>query len=150
MTMRTIILIVLAASLAACGKETKTAAPSAGYEEAPAAAKEPAPAAVAENNGFAGKVWTATTPGSPPGSMRIFLDSGALVQTSCFETYRLSGWRQINDGRIAWSEDGAEIEAEIVAGDSDHLTLKLQLGAEEKVETYRLAEIPYVCPDMPR
>lgn len=147
MTMRATVLVAFAASLAACGRETEPAAPAPTTEEtSPAAVAEPA----ARSESFTGKVWTATSAESPPGSIRVFLDSGALLQTSCFETYRLSNWRRINGSRIAWREDAAEIEAEIVATDSEHLTLKLQLGDAEEVETYRLAEIPSVCPDMPR
>lgn len=149
--MRVTVAITVAISLAACGKGTEPAAQAPTVEESsPAAIVEPAASAHAQSEGFAGKVWTATSAESPPGSMRVFLDSGALLQTSCFETYRLSRWRRVNDSRIAWSEDAVEIEAEIVATDSEHLTLKLQLGGEEKVETYSLAEIPSVCPDMPR
>lgn len=144
--MRAFVLIAAAVALAACYETTETATPPAPEAE-PVAAAQPAPA---ESGGFVGKIWAATSPESPPGSMRIFLDSGALLQTSCFETYRLSEWRRINGNRIAWSEDGAEIEAEVVAGDGDHLTLKLRIGAEERAETYRLAEIPAVCPDLPR
>lgn len=66
---------------------------------------------------------------------------------SCGETYRLSHWTSIDDARIAWEEDGARIEADVSHAAADVLELRLHLKTEVKVERYRLAQVPYVCPD---
>jgi hypothetical protein len=81
--------------------------------------------------------------------MRIFLDDGSLLMDSCWETYRLARWKSIDRGRIELEEDGARIEATIEAT-TDTLRLRLELKGETKNEAYRLAETPFVCPDMPR
>lgn len=82
--------------------------------------------------------------------MRIFLPDGSLVMDSCWETYRLARWKSIDSGRIEWNEDGARIEAAILQATADTLRLRLQLKGETKDEAYRLAQSPFVCPDMPR
>lgn len=99
---------------------------------------------------FVGKVWIATDTSAAPGTLRIFLSDGTLVMDSCWETYRLAEWQAIDDRRIEWREDSARIEAEVAQKDKDHLRLRLHLASETREEIYRLAETPYVCPDMPR
>jgi hypothetical protein len=99
---------------------------------------------------FVGKVWIAPDPSAPRGTMRIFLPDGTLVMDSCWETYRLARWESVGDRRIAWTEDTARVEAEIVRAAADQLDLRLQLVDGMKTESYRLAQVPFVCPDMPR
>ena len=53
----------------------------------------------------------------------------------------------MNDTRIAWDEDGARIEADVIQSAADVLELRLHLRSEVKVERYRLAQVPYACPD---
>ena len=53
----------------------------------------------------------------------------------------------MNDTRIAWEEDTARIEADVTPGSADVLELRLHLRSEVKVERYRLAQVPYACPD---
>lgn len=96
------------------------------------------------------KVWTLSPEDGRSGVIRIFLSSGVLLQDSCAETFRLSPWRRISDNRIAWSEDGEEIEADIAAVSDSELTLVLRLRSEEKTESHRLIDVPFICPDMPR
>jgi hypothetical protein len=97
---------------------------------------------------FVGKIWNSTDSSAAPGTLRIFLSDGTLMMHSCVETYRLARWMSIDDRRIAWQEEGARIEAEIVRVTSDELQLRLRLASEVKDEHYRLAQVPYVCPDM--
>jgi hypothetical protein len=72
---------------------------------------------------------------------------GTFVMDSCGETYRLARWRAIDERRIEWQEDGARIEAEVTQVSPDQLQLRLHLVREIKEENYRLAEVPFVCPD---
>jgi hypothetical protein len=83
--------------------------------------------------------------------MRVFLSDGTLVMDSCWETYRLAKWESLPDNAIAWDEDGAKIQAQVVEASDAVLVLRLALvGGETKEERYRKAEVPYVCPDMKR
>lgn len=96
------------------------------------------------------KVWVAADGSAAPGTFRVFLPNGTLVMDSCWETYRLVTWRRVDDRRIEWTEDTARIEAQVAELTSDRLRLTLQLTNEVREETYRLAQVPTVCPDMPR
>ena len=96
---------------------------------------------------FVGKTWLSTDSSAPRGTIRIFLPDGTLLMDSCGETYRLARWTSIDASRIAWDEDGARIEADVSQAAADVLELRLQLKSEVKVERYRLAQVPYVCPD---
>ncbi|HEX2340799.1 MAG TPA: hypothetical protein VHI98_09995 [Vicinamibacterales bacterium] len=96
---------------------------------------------------FVGKVWMSTDPSAAPGTLRIFLPDGTLVMDSCGETYRLARWRAINERRIEWQEDTARIEAEVTQVSADQLQLRLHLVRALKDENYRLAQVPFVCPD---
>ncbi len=102
--------------------------------------------------GWTDRVWvrTAETGELPPGSMQVFLSDGTLITDSCWETYRLSRWEQVSDATIRWEEDGVPIEADIVSATDAELVLSLKLvgGAEE--QRFVPADVPYVCPDMPR
>jgi membrane-bound inhibitor of C-type lysozyme len=96
-----------------------------------------------------GKVWVSADPSAAPGTFRIFLPDGTLVMDSCWETYRLAQWRTLDERRIEWTEDAARIEAQVVVA-GDRLTMELSLRGERRQQTYRLAQVPSVCPDMPR
>ena len=69
---------------------------------------------------------------------------------SCGETYRLARWQWIDERRLEWTEDTARIEAEVTRLTDDRLDLRLHLKDQLKDETYRLAQVPLVCPDGPR
>ena len=96
---------------------------------------------------FVGKTWLSSDASAALGTIRIFLPDGTLLMDSCGETYRLARWTPIASTRIAWEEDGARIEADIAQAAADVLELRLHLESEVKVERYRLAQVPYVCPD---
>jgi hypothetical protein len=96
---------------------------------------------------FVGKTWISTDSSAAPGTLRIFLPDGTLLMDSCLETYRLAKWRAIDDRHIEWQEDTARIEAEITQATADQLQLRLRLVSEVKEENYRLAQVPFVCPD---
>ncbi len=97
-----------------------------------------------------GKVWISTDASAGPGTLRIFLPDGTLVMDSCWETYRLAHWQAVDHRRLEWQEDTTRIEAEIITLSGEQLQLRLRLAGEFKEETYRLARIPFVCPDVPR
>ncbi len=104
-----------------------------------------------DHPGFTNRVWTrAAGEDELPGVMRVFLSDGTLVQDSCWETYRLSAWSFTSETGLTWNEDGVDIAAEIVSVTDAELTLSLQLRGGAVVETYVAADVPYVCPDLPR
>ena len=96
---------------------------------------------------FVAKAWLSSDPSAAHGTIRVFLPDGTLLMDSCGETYRLARWTLVNDARIAWEEDGAGIEADVAQSAADVLELRLHLRSEVKVERYRLAQVPFVCPD---
>lgn len=136
---RFLVAILLAAT--ACSKP----ADGPGAQSAPASSLTAAAA-----DPLTGKVWVLTTDDGRPGVMRVFLPDGVLIQDSCWETYRLSAWRRDGPRRIVWNEDGTEIAAEVDEASATALSLRLLLRGEEKSETYRVADAPFVCPDLPR
>lgn len=124
--------LILAGGLVACVLAAACRSPSADPQAQPP---------------FVGKTWLSTDPSAAPGTLRIFLTDGTLVMDSCGETYRLARWRTIGERRVEWQEDTARIEAEVTQVSPDQLQLRLQLVGELKEEHYRLAEVPFVCPD---
>jgi hypothetical protein len=107
----------------------------------------PAHVEVLQELSFVGKTWLSTDSSAPLGTIRIFLPDGTLLMDSCVETYRLARWTSMNGTRIAWEEDTARIEADVTQAAADVLELRLHLRSEVKVERYRLAQVPFVCPD---
>jgi hypothetical protein len=99
---------------------------------------------------FANRVWVKEDADGLPGVIRIFLSDGTLVQDSCWETHRLSEWRMTSETGVSWSEDGVDIAAEIVSVSAERLVLGLVLGGEVVEERYTAADVPFVCPDMPK
>lgn len=122
----------------------------------PAMAEEAAAEAAGEGSvsplkrSFTNRVWVKEDTGDLPGVIRIFLSDGTLVQDSCWETHRLSGWKMTSETAVSWNEDGIDIAAEIVSVDAGSLVLSLQLGSEAVEERYTAATVPYVCPDIPK
>ena len=106
--------------------------------------------AVGNTQPFVGKIWLSTDASAPLGTFRIFLPDGTLVMDSCVETYRLAKWRTLDERRVEWQEDSAKIEAEIAQPSPGELQLRVRLGGEINEQRYRLATVPFVCPDMPR
>lgn len=102
---------------------------------------------VANAPAFVGRTWLSTDAAAPLGTLRIFLADGTLLMDSCGETYRLAKWRTLGRGRIEWSEDGAPIQAEVSQPRAGELRLRLHLRGNIKDERYRLATVPFVCPD---
>lgn len=135
--MRTIALASMFA-LAACGR-TSTAPPPATAS----ASQRDEPA----NKDFIGRVWIATTPGSPRGSMLVFLPDRSLLMDSCFETYRISQWGVAGDN-IRWLEDTIPIEARVTLPGRNEMTLRI--AGQDREQTYVAASVPYLCPDLPR
>jgi hypothetical protein len=113
---------------------------------APAATNSPAQSTPT----FAGKLWLSSDAAAAAGTLLVFLPNGTLLMDSCGETYRLARWQPIDDRHIAWQEDTARIEAEITDLSDERLQLRLRLVNEFKEQSYRLATVPFVCPDLPK
>jgi hypothetical protein len=97
------------------------------------------------------RVWVKT--GSPqdlPGVIKIFLSDGTLVQDSCWETHRLSPWQMTSAKSLRWTEDGAEIKADIVTLTAEELVLSLKLKGGAVEERYAPSPVPATCPDIPK
>lgn len=96
---------------------------------------------------FIGRIWVSTTPGHSRGTLMIFLPDRTLLMDSCFETYRVSKWGAEGD-RIRWIEDAIPIEATIAMPNENELRLKI--AGQDRVQSFVVATVPTVCPDMPR
>lgn len=121
----------------------------------PAAAQdaEPAIEAAEDENGnpLLNRVWTQSEADAGlPGSVHIFLEDGTMVSDSCWETYRLSKWQQVSETEISWDEDGMTINADIMSLTDQELVLNLKLVGGDQELRLSPAQVPYVCPDMPK
>ena len=97
------------------------------------------------------KVWVrADAANDLPGPMHVFLSDGTMVTDSCWETYRLSQWKVVDERNLSWNEDGIDITAEILKMSHDELVLSVKLGKGAEEQRFVQAEVPYLCPDMPR
>jgi hypothetical protein len=138
--MRTTIIVAAALSiLSACDRSP----PPAPATTTTLASEHPEP----QDPGFVGKVWISTTPGKPLGSMLIFMPDRTLVMDSCFETYRLSKWGVAGE-RIRWLEDSIPIEASVEMPRPNQLILRIAGQSDD--QSFTTANVPYVCPDMPK
>lgn len=146
-------LILLLAALAGCSAEEpaergaeETGAPGESATEAASTSGGPDRPA----DPLTDTVWVRQGEDGPPGELRIFLSDGTLVQDSCVEVYALRTWRRTSPQEIVLVED-VEIPARIVSLGKDELRLSLALvdGTRQEI-TYRRAQPPFVCPEMPR
>ena len=119
----------------------------AGCEQAPTSSRGDASSNAPP---FTNHAWTLADDTAPRGSLWVFLADGTLLQDSCFETYRLSRWSSVGDGRLRWDEDGLEIRATIENAAADSLVLRLHLVGGDERRRFVRAPVPYVCPDLPR
>jgi hypothetical protein len=134
--------------LVAAGCSPSTPAPNAS---APASSVQPlAPTNVTDR--LVNKAWRITSPSDrAPGSFYIFLANGTLVMASCVETYRLAAWRADGPSRLMITEDpGVQYPAEMSEVGERQASLRLILKSEQVDLTLAQADVPYVCPDMPR
>jgi hypothetical protein len=108
-------------------------------------------AEVTSGNPLLNRVWVRQNDGSDlPGAIHIFLADGTLVSDSCWETYRLSNWQQVSDTEIAWDEDGMTITADVTSLTDDELILSVHLVGGDEEQRFAPADVPYICPDMPK
>lgn len=122
-----------------------------GVAQEPEQVSEEAEAGESNANPLLNRVWVRQGDASAaPGGMHIFLGDGTLVSDSCWETYRLSNWQQVSDTEITWEEDGMTIGANIVSLTPDELVLNLKLVHGDEEQRFSPADVPYVCPDMPK
>lgn len=97
------------------------------------------------------KVWMKDSdPSDFPGGKYIFLADGTMVSDSCWETYRLSQWQQVSDTEISWDEDGMTIAADITTLSDDELVLNLKLIDGDREVRLSPAQVPFLCPDIPK
>jgi hypothetical protein len=130
-------------ALAACGGRSAAPRQAAPAQLDQRAAELGQPA----DPSFIGRVWLDITPGSPRGSIMIFLEDRTLLQDSCFETFRISKWGA-EGNLIRWQEDTLPVEAEIVLPRPDQLVLKIR--GLDREQSFVTPSVPYLCPDMPR
>lgn len=152
--------LIVAAVLAGCSRGPENAPTPGAAEPAIAAETAPAPspeaalagaeAETSEIDPLTDRLWALAPGDGRPGVYRVFLSSGAMMQGSCVEPYRVSEWRRDDGGKVVWNEDGAELTADIVSIDDAALTLGINLADGQKVESYTAAAVPFVCPDLPR
>jgi hypothetical protein len=135
----TVIVIVLGVSVAGACEIVEN--PRQPVGERPA----PAPAASLLN-----RAWQSEDAVPAPGTLRVFLEDGTLLMTSCGEVYRLARWEVTEDGRLSWLEDGARVEAGILQQTPDTLVLELELGTERVEQRFTNSAAPFVCPSLPR
>lgn len=91
----------------------------------------------------------------PPGSIYIFLPNGALLETSCVETYRIATWtvdkdtphelRIVEDRQLAFTAKIAEL-----TNTSLRIQRRLARGNETEELALTAVEGEFVCPDMPK
>jgi hypothetical protein len=103
------------------------------------------------------RVWQmAQAPSEPaPGSIYVFLPNGTFLQTSCVETYALSGWTIDKDtpNVLRVSENGqVALTAEILELTDTTLKLRQTLvrSGETQDVTLSAMEDEFICPDLPR
>ena len=134
------LLIVVAAIACACSSP-----PPSLPQVAPPAPPEPRHARLLD------KVWRVTAPaGKPLGSMYIFMSDGTLLMTSCVETYRLAKWRADPDGKLTVSEDPATTYRVSLEFHGSDVKLRFELKNEVVDLWVRVADTPFVCPDLRR
>jgi len=128
-----------------------TALPHQAWAEETTSSEQSSDSKDDEGTGLTNKVWVkAGDDAALPGVIKVFLSDGTLVQDSCWETHRLSAWQQVSPNSVSWTEDGAEIKADIVTLTADELVLSLKLKGGDVQEHYKPAPVPSVCPDMPK
>lgn len=97
------------------------------------------------------KVWRVTAPpGKPLGSMYLFLPDGTLLMTSCVETYRLAKWSANADGTLTITEDAATTYRATYQAADRTAKLTFALKNDQMSVDLRVAETPFVCPDLRR
>lgn len=103
-----------------------------------------------ETGDLTNRIWVKTGSDQLPGTIKIFLSDGTLVQDSCWETHRMSPWEMTSGTSVSWSEDGTEIRADIVTLTASELVLSLRLKGGAVEERYAPSPVPYLCPDQPK
>ena len=97
------------------------------------------------------KAWRVTAPaGKPLGSMYLFLPDGTLLMTSCVETYRLAKWSTNSDGTLTITEDAATTYRATYQASDRIAKLTFALKNEQMSVDLRVADTPFVCPDLRR
>src|SRR4029077_18344185 len=86
-------------------------------------------------SGLSAHAWQVSqspSPG-PKGSLYIFLPDGALLQTSCVETYRVARWSSPSNGVVRVIEDKEPaFDAKVLQIDDSTLRLEKTLRHSEK------------------
>jgi hypothetical protein len=134
--------------LVCCGCQAATPSRDASTETSGAAPSASAPSSDATDP-LTDRVWVRADSTGMPGVMRAFLSDGTLIIDSCWETYRLSRWSRAGDA-VTWNEDGRDITATITRLDDRELVLSVALVSGTDVQRYAPAQVPFVCPDIPR
>jgi hypothetical protein len=103
-------------------------------------------------------IWriTSATPYPNSSSIYVFLRNGALLETSCVETYRVATWKAgpknpdifevTEDGRLAFTAKILSLTSRDL-----HIRQTMALGNHEVRDVMLTAiDKEFVCPDMPK
>lgn len=131
--------------LAGCRAGPEPVAEAGGVDPVPLV-----PQVAGVRHALANQFWASTDDGSPPGSALVFLEDGTLLLHSCWEVYRLARWEMVSDSALRWDEDGREIRGDVIAVAGRDLVLRLHLTSGSEEQRFRRAEVPFVCPELPR
>jgi hypothetical protein len=134
-------------TLCACGGSQAPSQPAAAAQAAAPAGSEATARDEPVNPAFIGRIWRASTRGSPLGAIMVFLPDRTLLIDSCYETFRVSKWG-VAGNRIRWLEDTIPIEAEVITPSKDELILRV--AGQGRDQTFVAMTDPWTCPDMPR
>ncbi len=91
-------------------------------------------------------VWKRMDAAAAPGSILLFASDGAMLMTSCVETYRIARWRAVDGDTIAWDEDGMSIEADYALDAAGAMTLALKLVGETVEHSFSRIGGDALCP----
>lgn len=99
-------------------------------------------------SGFTDRIWVRAGDDGQPRAMHVFLSDGTLVTDSVWENVKLSDWKMVGERNLLWTEDGADIGAEIIKVSAHELVLKLTAagGAEQR---YVAAQTRYLGGGVP-
>jgi hypothetical protein len=151
-----VLILLMFVGLSGCSqKPTSAGAATARQSSNVSGASESRPQARGFNfAGLSAHVWQVSQSPSPApkGSLYIFLPDGALLETSCVETYRIARWSSPSDGMVQVVEDKElAFDATVLQIDDSTLRLEKTLRRGEK-QTVTLTAVSgeFVCPDLPK
>ena len=149
------LILLVFVSLSGCSqKPASSGAVETRQSSMNGASKAVSQAPGSNSSGLTTHVWQVSQSSSPApkGRLYIFLPDGALLETSCVETYRIARWSSPSEGMVRVVEDKKPaFDAKVLQIDDSTLRLEKTLRHGEK-ESVTLSAISgeFVCPDLPK